>query len=270
MKSTLLPLYLYRRVMLVAGAALLAQPSLGQATQAGLTVRPAYAWLTQARPHGAVFLTNTGTAPVEVRLTLAYGVVESPPSDARATVQYGRAGLMGDISASFTYWPRAMVLQPGEQQWLRYAVNGAEHLPPGGHIALLQFRLRERIWPAPKMAVEFVLVSPVIVIVGDGHPVLSARLVAHTPTLASVLVENTSAWPFAGKMTLHSAETALPLGSAEVAVLTRRLVEIPLSGALPTGALEFTFAPTFPDLDPVLLRQVANHAPLAVLRPPAP
>jgi len=250
--------------------ALLAQPCLGQATQAGLTVRPAYAWLTQARPHGAVFLTSTGTAPVEVHLTLAYGVIESPPDDARATVQYGRAGLMGDISAAFTYWPRAMVLEPGEQQVLRYAVNGAEHLPPGGHIALLQFRLLERIWPAPGQIVELVLASPVIVIVGDGHAVLNARLVAHTPTLASVLVENTSAWPFAGEMTLRSAETALPLGSAEVAVFTRRLVEIPLDAPLPSGALELTFAPSFPDLDPVLLRQVANHDPLAVPRTPAP
>ena len=254
--------------------ALLAQPSLGQTAQAELSASPAYKWLTPARPHGSVELRNTGTAPAEIAVTVAYGVVESPPSDARATVHYGRAGLLGDISAAVTYFPRAMILQPGEHQSLRYAINETENLPPGGHIALIQLRLRQRsgVSPeatpavAPGLAVEFVLVSPVIVIVGDGHPVLSARLVAHTPTLASVLVENTSAWPFAGEMTLRSAETGLPLGSAEVAVFTRRVVEIPLEGPLPPGALDLTFAPSFPGLDGALLRQVATHAPLAVPR----
>ena len=263
-----------RRLPSLLLLALLAQPSLGQTAQAKLSAMPAYQWLTPARPHGAIELTNTGTAPAEVAVTMAYGVVESPPSDARATVHYGRAGLMGDISAALTYFPRAMILQPGEQQSLRYAVNDTENLPPGGHIALIQLRLRQRsgVRPeatpavAPGLAVEFVLVSPIIVIVGDGHPALSARLVAHTPTLASVLVENTSAWPFAGEMTLRSAATALSLGSAEVAVFTRRVVEIPLDAPLPTGALELTFGPTYPGLDGALLRQVAAHAPLAVTR----
>ncbi len=258
-----------RHLHLLLLFALLAQPCLGQATQFGLTYWPPYEWLTPARPHGSVELRNTGTAPAEVRLTVAYGVIESPTADARATVHYGRAGLMGDISAAITYQPRAMVLQPGEYQSFRYAINETETLPPGGHIALLQFRLRERI-AAARQIVELVMVAPIIVIVGDGHPVLRARLVAHTPTHASVFVENTSAWPFAGKMTLRSAETGLPLGSAEVAVLTRRVVEIPLAAPLPSGALDLTFAPSYPGLDGALLRQVASHARLAVPRAPAP
>ena len=234
-------------IMALAGCA----PSFAQAT---LSVTPAYAYLTSERPHGSFQLTSEGTQPLEVVVTAEYGVIESDSTGGTTSVRLGHAGRLGDLTDRLTFFPQRLILAPGDVRVVRYMIEGAEALRPGGYILLMHYKMQERAAVgeeaipavATAISIEYSLVTPIVLTSGEGVAALTARLLSQTDSTLQLLLTNESAFPFAGGVSLVHAHQ--PIARVATAVYTRRRVELKLPGPLSPGEYVLQFDNDYPGL----------------------
>ena len=238
--------------------------------QATLSVSPAYAYLTTDQPHGAFRLRNDGTQPLEIIVTAEYGVIESDASGNAPGVVLGAAGRLGDLADRLTFFPQRLILSPGQEQVVRYLVNGADALRPGGHIVLMHFRMQERAAVrddsipeiATAISIEYSLVTPLVVISGPGAARLSAQALATDDSTLTVLLTNEAAFPFAGGVSLMQGSRVL--GRAAAAIYTRRRIDIPLQAPVSPGAYLLHFDDRYPGISHATRRRLFAPPPVRI------
>ena len=238
------------KLLLIAAALLTGhRPGLGQAT---LSVTPAYAYITTEAPSGAFRLRNEGTQPLEVIVTAEYGVIESDAEGTTTNVILNRAGSMGDLADRLTFFPGRLILDPGRERVVRYLVDGADALPPGGHIALMHYRMQERAAVsddavpaiATAISIEYSLVTPLVIVSGPGAARLEAAVLGAGEAMVALLLTNEAPFPFAGGVSLMRDGTVL--GRAVTAVYTRRRVDMALAAPLKPGRYTLRFDDDYP------------------------
>lgn len=250
-----------------ASLALLTICAWGAYGQATLSVSPAYVYLTTNEPHGSFRLRNEGTQPLEIIVTAEYGVIESDAVGSGARVVLGAAGRLGDLADKLSFFPQRLILSPGHEQVVRYLVDGADALPPGGHIALMHFRMQERAAidslnvpaVATAISIEYSLVAPLVMVRGASTARLSAEVLASTDSTLTLLMYNESRYPFAGHIAL--VRDGRVLGRVPAAVYTRRRVVIPVHA--PPGSYRLHFDVEYPGVSLRTRRQL--QAPPSVL-----
>lgn len=241
-----------------------------QAGQLVVSITPSFTWVTETNAHGTFEVSNTGTRPAEVVLTARGGIIESTPDGGTLIGPSPNSPLM-DLSPHLQLYPPRMILEPGAKQVIRYAVRSAAALPQGAHIALLDYRVNERA-PAneeqvPAVAtgliVEYALVAPVVMLHGEGAPVLSAEVVTHEAERLVLLLQAGNEWPWAGTILLQSPDGESTYGAGEATVFTRRVAEIRLSRPV-EGELRLVFAPEATGISPSVLQRLSPPPPLTI------
>ncbi len=236
------------RLGLLCGFLLAFLAGLGNARQAtgqvSLSVTPAYAYITDQAPHGSFVLRNEGHERVEVVVSARYGVIESDPGGESTHVTLGEGGLIGDLTRHMTFFPDRLIIEPGQERFVRYMVKRPDQLADGGHIALMHYQMQERHSaredqvPAVATGLNIVynLVAPIVLVKGEGAALLSAEMLSASDGSLSVLLTNQTPFPFVGGITVTTGPGGgqVTLGRTESAIYTRRRVEIPLS-EMPTG-----------------------------------
>ena len=237
------------RIRKLCGALLLCIPIIPVEAQPesriSVTVMPAYAWFTEASPHGEFYIVNSGTHPAEVYLTVDEGVVGSPPSGESAGIMLGDTDPLMDLSQHITAFPTRLIIEGGERKLVRYLVNDAENLPPGGYMALTRWRVKPRTLVGEVDAVpagsglrlEWILVAPVVMIAGEGTPVVRAEVLSTTEDAAHVLLHNDGPFPWAGLVELRSEDGEQLYDQVPTMLYTRRRVEFELPEDRPSRAL---------------------------------
>ncbi len=240
------------------------------AGQASLSVTPAYAYITEQEPHGAFALRNEGTARVEVVASARYGVIESDAAGEATHLTLGEAGRMGNLAERLTFFPERLILEPGEERFVRYAVRDMQEVRTGAHIALMHYEMQERAAAlddqipavATELSIVYNLVAPVVLIKGFGAPKLEARVLELQDSTLTLLVTNTSAFPFVGGISVNSR--GQPLGHVEGAIYTRRRLEIALRAAPDRGPLVLRFDGSYTGLSAATRSRLLVPAPLEI------
>ena len=252
-------------VLLLLGASPLAA-----AAQASLSVTPAYAYITEREPHGSFVLRNEGSSSVEVLARAHYGVIAADSAGQITRVALGEAGAMGDLARRLTFFPERLILEPGDERFVRYLVRDVQTLRPGASVALMHYEMLERAAlpedqipaVATALSVVYSLVAPLVLIKGRGAPQLDARALSLEDSTLTLLMANTSAFPFVGGVSLYSEEARL--GRVEAAVYTLRRLEIPLE-ELPRGSpLHLRFDPSYTGLPAGAKSRMLVPAPIAI------
>ncbi len=254
------------RVFLTAAIALsLGLPCHGQAT---LSVTPAYAYLTTSVPYGAFRLRNEGTQPLEVVVTAEYGVIESDTVEGLTGVHVGNAGLLGDLTGRLTFFPERLLLDAGHERVVRYLIEGAEALQPGGYIVLMHFRIQERAAVsadavpaiATAISIEYSLVTPLVLISGKGAARLRAQVLDASDGVLALLLINESAFPFAGGISVR--RNGRVVGRVSAAIYTRRHIGIPLMEPLAPGPFMLHFDTEYPGVSAATRRYLLAPDPI--------
>lgn len=257
-------MYRYALLLFLGASPLLA------VAQSSLSVTPAYAYITEQQPHGAFVLRNEGTSSVEVVARALYGVIESDAAGQGTRIALGKAGAMGDLAQRLTFFPERLILEPGGERYVRYLVREVETLSSGASVALMHYEMLERAAlpqdqipaVATALSVVYSLVAPLVLIKGHGAPRLEARVLSLEDSTLSVLLHNTSAFPFVGGVSLYSEEARL--GRTEAAIYTHRRLEIPLE-ELPRGSpLTLRFDASYTGLSADAKSRMLLPAPLAI------
>ena len=212
--------------------------------QVSLSVTPAYAYITEQAPHGSFVLRNEGNERVEVVVSARYGVIESDPSGEATHVTLDEGGPMGDLTRHMTFFPDRLIIEPGQERFVRYMVKSPGQFTDGAHIALMHYQMQERHStredqvPAVATGLNIVynLVAPVVLVKGEGAALLSADVLSVEGGSLAVLLTNQTPFPFAGGITVTTGRGGeqVEMGRTESAIYTRRRVEIPLS-EMPSG-----------------------------------
>ncbi|MFQ5569854.1 MAG: hypothetical protein ACE5G0_09280 [Rhodothermales bacterium] len=244
------------------------------AGQVSLSVTPAYAYITEQEPHGSFVLRNDGTERVEVVVSARYGVIESDAGGAATHVTLREGGLMGDLTRHLTVFPDRLIIEPGEERFVRYMVKSPEGLSHGGHIALMHYQMQERHSvrenqvPAIATGLNIVynLVAPIVLVKGEGAALLSAEVLSFEGGSISLLMTNRGAFPFVGGITATTWREGeeVTLGRAESAIYTRRRVEIPLSRVPTGGKVLLQFDTSYGSIPSEVSRHFAVPAPIEI------
>lgn len=233
----------------ICGALLLCLPVVSAGAQPessiSVTVMPAYAWFTETSPHGEFYIVNSGTHPAEVYLTVDQGVVGSPPSGESAEILLGDPDPLMDLSQHITAFPTRLIVEGGERKLVRYLVNDAENLPPGGYMALTRWRVKPRTLVGEVDAVpagsglrlEWILVAPLVMIAGEGTPIVRAEILSSADNTTSILLHNDGEFPWAGMVELRSEDGEQLYDQVPTMLYTRRRVEFDLPEDRPSKAL---------------------------------
>ncbi len=243
------------------------------AGQVSLSVTPAYAYITEQAPHGSFVLRNEGSERVEVVVSALYGVIESDPDGEATHVTLGEGGLMGDLTRHLTFFPDRLIIEPGQERFVRYMVKSALQLPDGGHVALMHYQMQERHSAredqvpavATGLNIDYNLVAPIVLIKGEGAALISADLLSAGDGSLSVLLTNQAPFPFVGGITVTTASGG-ELGRTESAIYTRRRVEIPLSRAPAGETVLLQFDTRYGGLPADVIRRFAVPAPIEITR----
>lgn len=257
-------MYNYAVLLLLGASPLLAT------AQSSLSVTPAYAYITERQPHGAFVLRNEGSSSVEVIARALYGVIASDSAGRGTHIALGEAGAMGDLAQRLTFFPERLILEPGSERFVRYLVREVETLPSGASVALMHYEMLERAAVpedqipavATALSVVYSLVAPLVLIKGHGTPRLEARVLSVEDSTLTLLLDNTSAFPFVGGVSIYSGR--VQLGRMEAAVYSRRRLEIPLE-ELPRGStLTLRFDASYTGLSADAKSRMLLPAPIAV------
>ena len=244
------------------------------AAQVSLSVTPAYAYITEQAPHGSFVLRNDGTERVEVVVTAQYGVIESDVQGAATNVTLGEGGPMGDLTGHLTFFPDRLIIEPGQERFVRYMARRPNTLPDGGHIALMHYQMQERHSvredqvPAVATGLNIVynLVAPIVLVKGEGAPLLSAEVLSLENGSLNLIVTNQGAFPFVGGITATTWQGGeqVTLGRAESAIYTRRRVEIPLSDFPASGTMLLEFDRAYGSMPSEVSSRFAVPAPIEI------
>ncbi len=249
---------------------LLGASPLAAAGQASLSVTPAFAYITEREPHGAFVLRNDGHSSVEIVARAHFGIIASDSAGRGTRVALGEAGPMGDLAQRLTFFPERLILEPGDERFVRFLVRDVETLRPGASVALMHYEMQERAAlpedqipaVATALSVVYSLVAPLVLIKGHGAPRLEARVLSLKDSTLVLLMRNTSAFPFVGGVSLHSNKARL--GRMEAAVYTHRRLEIPLT-ELPRGRpLQLRFDASYAGLPASVKSRIHVPAPIEI------
>ena len=251
-----------------------ALPGRAQEGETGFAVTPPFNWVTDSAPRGTFRVSNTGTRPVEIITTVEYGIIASSEDGAETGVVTGAGGAMEDLSAALVIFPPRWIMEPGEERVVRYSVRDASVLAEGGHVALVFFNMGARAEvgpegavPAPATGVEirYSIVTPVVLISGEGQTAISAVLHARSDTLAVLMLENNSPWPWAGKVSLTSLDGQVIYGDTRTMLFTRRVADIRLATPLPEGeAVQVVFDVEYPSIPRQVLARLTAPRPVII------
>lgn len=244
------------------------------AGQVSLSVTPAYAYITEQAPHGSFVLRNDGTERVEVVVTAQYGVIESDVQGAATHVTLEEGGLMGDLTGHLTFFPDRLIIEPGQERFVRYMARNTTSLPDGGHIALMHYQMQERHSVredqvpavATGLSIVYNLVAPIVLIKGEGTPLLHAEVLGFDDDTLHLLVTNRGSFPFVGGIAATTWKNGeqVTLGRVESAIYTRRRVEIPLSGLPESGRVLLQFDKTYGSMPLEVSSRFTAPAPIEI------
>ncbi len=233
---------------------------------ATLSVSPAYAYITAQEPYGAFRLRNEGTVSMEVIVSAQYGVIEADSVGENTRIVTGRAGLVGDLTDRLIFYPERAILEPGTEQVVRFMIEGAAALPDGGYITLMHYKMQERAAVgesaipavATAISIEYSLVAPLVLFSGPIEPVLSTRVLGITDSTLTLLLANSTSYPFIGGVS--AVKDGRSLGRILTAVYSRRRIEIPLSAPLGESPFTVAFDTDFPGISPYFARSTTPPA----------
>lgn len=243
------------------------------AGQVSLSVTPAYAYITEQVPHGSFVLRNDGTERVEVVVTAQYGVIESDVQGAATNVTLGEGGPMGDLTGHLTFFPDRLIIEPGQERFVRYMAQSPTSLPDGGHIALMHYQMQERHSVredqvpavATGLSIVYNLVAPIVLVKGEGAALLSAEVLGFGDDALHLLVTNRGTFPFVGGITATTSQgEQVALGRAETAIYTRRRVEIPLTDLPESGHVLLQFDKTYGSMPLEVSSRFTVPAPIEI------
>jgi len=246
---------------------LMCPASRGQAT---LSVSPAYAYITPESPHGAFRLRNEGTQPLEVIATAEYGIIASDSSGTTTGILLGNAHPIGDLTDRLTFFPGRLILEPGTERVVRYLIEGADALQPGGYIVLMHYRIQERAAVsdqaipsvATAISIEYSLVTPLVMISGYGAAQLGAKILGISEGMLTVLLSNERSYPFVGGISVE--RDGRVIGRTTTAIYTRRRVDIALAEPLSPGAVTLLFDNNYPGLSAVAQQHLRAPVPITL------
>ena len=243
---------------------------LASEAQVTLSVSPAYAYITPDSPHGSFKLANEGTQPLEIIASAEYGVIASDSSGNNTGILLGEAGPLGDLTDRLTFFPHRVVLNPGEERVVRYLVEGAEALQPGGYIGLMHYQIQERAAVseqaipaiATAISIEYSLVTPLVMISGYGTTDLGAKILDFTEDRIALLLSVGDSYPFVGGISVEVGGEVL--GRVTTSVYTRRRVEIPLVHSIDSDEITLHFDNNYPGLSAVLRHHLRAPSPISL------
>ena len=205
-----------------------------------LSVYPDLAFLTDEAPSGAFTLSNPSLVPLEISVTARFGYAEATPDGREAVVEDKAASRLGDLSEWMDVYPRTLVLEPGDEGVVRYAMktSARSNLTEAGYAAFFEVTSSPRQYVLADETPEAVsggktarvtLRVPGAYATGEGPSRLKAELLSAwqgaLPS-ATFLVE-TEGRPFAGEMVAYDAG-GRELGRGRALIYTRSRVRMAL------------------------------------------
>ena len=224
------------------------------------TVRiyPDVAYLTEEAPSGVFELSNPSLIPLEISVSSRFGYVEATEDGREAVVEDPSSSRLGDLSGLVEMYPQSLVLQPGEQQVVRYGVRedslaALKATGEAGYAAFFEISSAPRQYIRSDWLPEestggntarVTLRVPGAYAPEAASPSLRAELlsVSAGASLSATFLLETEGAPFLGEVAAYD-EDGQELGRSRTLVYTRSRVRLPLAW-LPEGeAIFLHFAP---------------------------